>query len=138
MNVDLVIEGTGVFIDEAGAGKHIEAGAKKVLITAPAKGNTIPTYVIGVNAQVGAGAACLLMGAGASARRAACSRVLTPSSLPPTLFSPQDYKHSDTIISNASCTTNCLAPFVKVLDEKFGIVKGTMTTTHSYTGDQVR
>ena len=48
----------------------------------------------------------------------------------------QDYKHSDKIISNASCTTNCLAPFVKVLDEKFGIVKGTMTTTHSYTGDQ--
>uniref|UniRef100_A0A7I4BMM9 glyceraldehyde-3-phosphate dehydrogenase (NADP(+)) (phosphorylating) n=1 Tax=Physcomitrium patens TaxID=3218 RepID=A0A7I4BMM9_PHYPA len=48
----------------------------------------------------------------------------------------QDYKHSDTIISNASCTTNCLAPFVKVLDEKFGIIKGTMTTTHSYTGDQ--
>ena len=47
-----------------------------------------------------------------------------------------DYKHSDKIISNASCTTNCLAPFVKVLDEKFGIVKGTMTTTHSYTGDQ--
>jgi len=98
MNIDLVIEGTGVFIDEAGAGKHIEAGAKKVLITAPAKGSGIPTYVVGVN-EAG-------------------------------------YKHSDTIISNASCTTNCLAPFVKVLDEKFGIVKGTMTTTHSYTGDQ--
>jgi glyceraldehyde-3-phosphate dehydrogenase (NADP+) (phosphorylating) len=69
-----------------------------VLITAPAKGSGIPTYVVGVNAD--------------------------------------QYKHSDTIISNASCTTNCLAPFVKVLDEKFGIVKGTMTTTHSYTGDQ--
>ena len=98
MNVDLVIEGTGVFIDTKGATKHIEAGAKKVLITAPAKGSDIPTYVVGVNAD--------------------------------------QYKHSDNIISNASCTTNCLAPFVKVLDEKFGIVKGTMTTTHSYTGDQ--
>jgi len=98
MDVDLVIEGTGVFIDTPGASKHIQAGAKKVLITAPAKGSDIPTYEVGVNAA--------------------------------------DYKHSDAIISNASCTTNCLAPFVKVLDEKFGIVKGTMTTTHSYTGDQ--
>ncbi|GAB4816495.1 hypothetical protein N2152v2_003541 [Parachlorella kessleri] len=98
LDIDLVIEGTGVFIDTKGASKHIEAGAKKVLITAPAKGSDIPTYVVGVNEQ--------------------------------------DYKHSDAIISNASCTTNCLAPFVKVLDEKFGIVKGTMTTTHSYTGDQ--
>ncbi|KAG0560972.1 hypothetical protein KC19_9G027300 [Ceratodon purpureus] len=97
MNIDLVIEGTGVFVDEAGAGKHLQAGAKKVLITAPGKG-PIPTYVVGVNEQ--------------------------------------DYSHDDKIISNASCTTNCLAPFVKVLDEKFGIIKGTMTTTHSYTGDQ--
>jgi len=98
MNIDLVIEGTGVFIDSEGAGKHITAGAKKVLITAPAKGKEIPTYVVGVNAD--------------------------------------QYKHSEPIISNASCTTNCLAPFAKVLHEKFGIVKGTMTTTHSYTGDQ--
>jgi glyceraldehyde-3-phosphate dehydrogenase (NADP+) (phosphorylating) len=98
LEIDLVIEGTGVFIDTPGASKHIQAGAKKVLITAPAKGSDIPTYVVGVNAD--------------------------------------QYKHSDAIISNASCTTNCLAPFVKVLDEKFGIVKGTMTTTHSYTGDQ--
>eukprot|EP00879_Flechtneria_rotunda_P000055 GHRR01000085.1.p1 GENE.GHRR01000085.1~~GHRR01000085.1.p1 ORF type:complete len:398 (+),score=109.04 GHRR01000085.1:49-1194(+) len=98
LDIDLVIEGTGVFIDTPGASKHIQAGAKKVLITAPAKGSDIPTYVVGVNAD--------------------------------------QYKHSDAIISNASCTTNCLAPFVKVLDEKFGIVKGTMTTTHSYTGDQ--
>jgi glyceraldehyde-3-phosphate dehydrogenase (NADP+) (phosphorylating) len=98
MDIDLVIEGTGVFIDEAGAGKHLTAGAKKVLITAPAKDKSIPTYVVGVNAG--------------------------------------DYKHTDTIISNASCTTNCMAPFCKVLDEKFGIVKGLMTTTHSYTGDQ--
>jgi len=98
MGIDLVIEGTGVFIDVKGAGKHIEAGAKKVLITAPAKDKEIPTFVCGVNEQ--------------------------------------DYKHEYPIISNASCTTNCLAPFVKVLEEKFGIVKGTMTTTHSYTGDQ--
>ena len=81
MGIDLVIEGTGVFIDEAGAGKHIQAGAKKGLITAPGKGD-IPTYVVGVNAD--------------------------------------KYTDADTIISNASCTTNCLAPFVKVLDEKFG------------------
>jgi len=98
MDIDLVIEGTGVFIDTPGASKHITAGAKKVLITAPAKGSDIPTFVVGVNAD--------------------------------------QYKHEYPIISNASCTTNCLAPFVKVLEEKFGIVKGTMTTTHSYTGDQ--
>jgi len=100
MGVDLVIESTGVFIDQAGAGKHIASGAKKVLITAPAKGDDIPTYVVGVNAQ--------------------------------------DYDHdkSGPIVSNASCTTNCLAPFAKVLDDNFGIIKGTMTTTHSYTGDQ--
>ncbi|CDP18560.1 unnamed protein product [Coffea canephora] len=97
MGIDLVIEGTGVFVDREGAGKHIQAGAKKVLITAPGKGD-IPTYVIGVNAET--------------------------------------YNPDETIISNASCTTNCLAPFVKVLDQKFGIIKGTMTTTHSYTGDQ--
>jgi glyceraldehyde-3-phosphate dehydrogenase (NADP+) (phosphorylating) len=98
LGVDLVIEGTGVFIDTPGASKHITAGASKVLITAPAKGDDIPTYVLGVNAD--------------------------------------QYKHSDKIISNASCTTNGLAPFVKVIDEKFGLVKGLMTTTHSYTGDQ--
>ncbi|NP_001413420.1 glyceraldehyde-3-phosphate dehydrogenase A, chloroplastic [Spinacia oleracea] len=97
MGIDLVIEGTGVFVDRDGAGKHLQAGAKKVLITAPGKGD-IPTYVVGVNEE--------------------------------------GYTHADTIISNASCTTNCLAPFVKVLDQKFGIIKGTMTTTHSYTGDQ--
>eukprot|EP00250_Pteridium_aquilinum_P013628 c21465_g1_i1 orf=97-1404(-) len=99
MGIDIVIEGTGVFVDGPGAGKHIQAGAKKVIITAPAKGADIPTYVVGVNEG--------------------------------------DYGHDvANIISNASCTTNCLAPFVKVLDEEFGIVKGTMTTTHSYTGDQ--
>merc|ERR1711966_124183 len=98
LGVDIVIEGTGVFIDTPGASKHLTAGAKKVVITAPAKGDDIPTYVLGVNAD--------------------------------------QYKNSDKIISNASCTTNGLAPFVKVLNDKFGIVKGTMTTTHSYTGDQ--
>jgi glyceraldehyde-3-phosphate dehydrogenase (NADP+) (phosphorylating) len=98
MEIDIVIEGTGVFLDGPGAGKHITAGAKKVVITAPAKGNDIPTYVVGVNAD--------------------------------------EYDASANIVSNASCTTNCLAPFAKVLDEKFGIVKGTMTTCHSYTGDQ--
>ncbi|KAJ6401185.1 hypothetical protein OIU84_016573 [Salix udensis] len=97
MEIDLVIEGTGVFVDREGAGKHIVAGAKKVIITAPGKGD-IPTYVVGVNADA--------------------------------------YSSDEPIISNASCTTNCLAPFVKVLDQKFGIIKGTMTTTHSYTGDQ--
>uniref|UniRef100_A0A803N9F5 Glyceraldehyde 3-phosphate dehydrogenase NAD(P) binding domain-containing protein n=1 Tax=Chenopodium quinoa TaxID=63459 RepID=A0A803N9F5_CHEQI len=101
LGIDIVIEGTGVFVDGPGAGKHIQAGAKKVIITAPAKGSDIPTYVVGVNEG--------------------------------------DYSHDvANIISNASCTTNCLAPFVKVMDEELGIVKGTMTTTHSYTGDQLK
>jgi len=98
MGVDMVIEGTGVFLDTIGAGKHLSAGAKKVVITAPAKDKAIPTYVVGVNEG--------------------------------------DYDGGAPIVSNASCTTNCLAPFVKVLDEAFGIEQGTMTTTHSYTGDQ--
>ncbi|MEG4505117.1 type I glyceraldehyde-3-phosphate dehydrogenase [Microcoleus sp. F6_B4] len=97
--IDLIIEATGVFVDQAGASKHITAGAKKVLITAPGKGSEVGTYVMGVNDDT--------------------------------------YKHSDyTVISNASCTTNCLAPVLKVLHENFGIIKGMMTTTHSYTGDQ--
>lgn len=97
--IDLVIEATGVFVDEEGASKHIAAGAKKVLITAPGKGANVGTFVVGVN--------------------------------------DHEYDHKqNNIISNASCTTNCLAPVVKVLHEHFGIVKGTMTTTHSYTGDQ--
>jgi glyceraldehyde-3-phosphate dehydrogenase (NAD(P)) len=96
--VDLVIEATGVFRDRDGAGKHIAAGAKKVMITAPAKGD-IATFVMGVNHK------------------------------------QYDHNKHD-IVSNASCTTNCLAPFAKVLNEKFNIIKGTMTTTHSYTGDQ--
>jgi len=97
--VDLVIESTGVFVTEEGAKKHIKAGAKKVLITAPGKGGNVGTFVMGVNHQD---------------------------------YDPQKYD----VVSNASCTTNCLAPIAKVLDEKFGIIKGTMTTTHSYTGDQ--
>ncbi|ELR98919.1 type I glyceraldehyde-3-phosphate dehydrogenase [Gloeocapsa sp. PCC 73106] len=97
--VDLIIEATGVFVSEEGAAQHIQAGAKKVLITAPGKGGNIGTYVVGVN--------------------------------------DHEYKHEDyDIISNASCTTNCLSPIVKVIHENFGIIKGTMTTTHSYTGDQ--
>ncbi|MDJ1184625.1 type I glyceraldehyde-3-phosphate dehydrogenase [Roseofilum casamattae] len=97
--VDLIIESTGVFVTEEGASKHLQAGAKKVLITAPGKGGNIGTFVMGVNHE--------------------------------------EYRHEDyNVVSNASCTTNCLAPFAKVLHEKFGIIKGTMTTTHSYTGDQ--
>ena len=97
--VDLVIESTGVFNDDVGASKHFEAGAKKVILTAPGKGAKVGTFVVGVNAH--------------------------------------EYRHEDwDILSNASCTTNCMAPIVKVLDQEFGIVKGTMTTTHSYTGDQ--
>ncbi len=98
MGVDLVVESTGVFTDREGASKHIQAGAKKVLITAPAKNPDI-TVVPGVN--------------------------------------DKDYdneKHN--IISLGSCTTNCLAPVVSVLDEKFGVEKGLMTTTHAYTNDQ--
>nr|P34919.1 RecName: Full=Glyceraldehyde-3-phosphate dehydrogenase, chloroplastic; AltName: Full=NADP-dependent glyceraldehydephosphate dehydrogenase; Flags: Precursor [Chondrus crispus]CAA51516.1 glyceraldehyde-3-phosphate dehydrogenase (NADP+) (phosphorylating) precursor [Chondrus crispus] len=99
MNIDIVVEATGVFVDAPGAGKHIEAGAKKVLITAPGKGDGIGTFVVGVNEK--------------------------------------DYSHDKyDIVSNASCTTNCMAPFMKVLDDEFGVVRGMMTTTHSYTGDQ--
>lgn len=97
-DIDLVIESTGVFTSREGAMRHINAGAKKVLITAPGK-NDDGTFVVGVN--------------------------------------DGDYDHDRCqIISNASCTTNCLAPIVKVLHENFKIIKGTMTTTHSYTGDQ--
>jgi len=99
LGIDIVVEATGVFIDKEGAGKHIEAGAKKVLITAPGKGDGVGTFVVGVNSD--------------------------------------EYDHDKyDIVSNASCTTNCMAPFISVLEEEFGIIKGTMTTTHSYTGDQ--
>ena len=97
MDCDVVVESTGVFRDEAGAGKHITAGAKKVVISAPAKGG-ITTVVLGVNDEV----------------------------------VTDDVK----IISNASCTTNCLAPMAKVLNDSFGLVKGYITTVHAYTSDQ--
>lgn len=98
LGVDIVIESTGIFTEREGANKHITAGAKKVIISAPAKGEDL-TIVLGVN--------------------------------------DADYnpaKHH--IISNASCTTNCLAPAAKVVHDSFGIVKGLMTTIHAYTNDQ--
>lgn len=98
LGVDLVVESTGRFVDKEGASKHLKAGAKKVIISAPAKGEGIPTIVYNVNHKT--------------------------------------IKKSDKIISGASCTTNGLAPVVKVLDDKFGIVKGMMTTIHAYTADQ--
>jgi glyceraldehyde 3-phosphate dehydrogenase len=97
LGVDVVVESTGFFRDKATAGKHLAAGAKKVIISAPAKGD-IQTIVLGVN----------------------------DDKIDPSIE----------IYSNASCTTNCLAPMAKVLDDAFGIVKGFMTTIHSYTGDQ--
>lgn len=96
--VDVVIEATGVFRSKDQCQAHIDAGAKKVLITAPAKNEDI-TIVMGVNEKD---------------------------------YDPNNHH----IISNASCTTNCLAPFAKVVNDKFGIVKGLMTTVHSYTNDQ--
>jgi len=98
LKVDVVLESTGFFTSREGAQKHIDAGAKKVLISAPAK-NPDLTMCIGINDD---------------------------------LYDPA--KHN--IVSNASCTTNCLAPLVKVLNDKWGIEKGFMSTIHSYTGDQ--
>jgi len=98
LGVDVVIESTGVFTDGLKARTHLEAGAKKVLITAPAKNEDV-TVVLGVNDSA---------------------------------YNPK--KHQ--IVSNASCTTNCLAPVVKTLLDKFGIERGLMTTIHSYTNDQ--
>jgi glyceraldehyde 3-phosphate dehydrogenase len=98
LNVDIVIESTGVFTDAAQVRAHLEAGAKKVIITAPAKDEDI-TVVLGVNDSA---------------------------------YNPR--KHH--IVSNASCTTNCLAPVAKVIHDSFGIERGLMTTTHAYTNDQ--
>ncbi|MDF3302007.1 type I glyceraldehyde-3-phosphate dehydrogenase [Streptomyces tropicalis] len=98
LGVDIVIESTGIFTKKDDAAKHIAGGAKKVLISAPAKDEDI-TIVMGVNQDK---------------------------------YDPA--KHH--VISNASCTTNCVAPMAKVLDENFGIVKGLMTTVHAYTNDQ--
>ncbi len=96
--VDIVIEATGKFVDKEGCSKHLTGGAKKVLISAPAKGPDV-TLCMGINLE---------------------------------MYKPAEHH----IISNASCTTNCLAPVAKVLDETFGIVNGIMTTIHSYTNDQ--
>lgn len=96
--IDVVIESTGLFLDLEDAQKHLTAGAKKVVLSAPPKTSGIKTIVIGVN--------------------------------------DKDLGEKDTIVSNASCTTNCAAPMVKVLQENFGIEKGLLTTVHAYTSDQ--
>jgi glyceraldehyde 3-phosphate dehydrogenase len=98
MGVEVVIESTGIFTDAEKAKAHLAGGAKRVIISAPAKGEDI-TIVLGVNEEK---------------------------------FDPANHR----ILSNASCTTNCLAPVAKVLNDTFGIVKGLMTTVHSYTNDQ--
>ncbi|MCF1750941.1 type I glyceraldehyde-3-phosphate dehydrogenase [Mariniradius sediminis] len=98
LDIDIVLESTGKFTSKESAAAHLQAGAKKVIITAPSPSPEVPTIVLGVNEQI-------LIG-------------------------------NETIISNASCTTNCLAPMVKVLDEAFGIEKGFVSTVHSYTNDQ--
>jgi glyceraldehyde 3-phosphate dehydrogenase len=98
LGVDVVVESTGFFTDATKARAHVDAGAKKVIISAPAKNEDI-TVVMGVNNQD---------------------------------YDPDQH----TVISNASCTTNCLAPMAKALDDEFGIVKGLMTTIHAYTADQ--
>lgn len=98
LGVDIVIESTGHFTEPEAAAQHISAGAKKVIISAPAKGDA-PTFVMGVNEG---------------------------------LYDPEHHH----VISNASCTTNCLAPVVKVLNDAFGIERGLMTTVHAYTADQ--
>lgn len=95
--IDVVLESTGRFVDDAGAGLHLQAGARKVIISAPAKGK-VHTIVLGVNDDTLNG--------------------------------------SETMISNASCTTNCLAPMAKVLNDNFGIDRGYITTIHAYTQDQ--
>ncbi len=98
LGVDVVLECTGIFRDAEKAGLHLEAGAKKVVISAPAKGEGIDTVVLGVN--------------------------------------DDQLSDDNKVYSNASCTTNCLAPVVKILDDNWGIQVGSMTTTHAYTSDQ--
>jgi glyceraldehyde 3-phosphate dehydrogenase len=99
LGVDIVIESTGVFRSRASLQQHVDAGAKRVILTVPSQDKIDQTVVLGVNdAELGA---------------------------------------DDIIVSNASCTTNCLVPLAKVLDDNFGIVKGVMTTVHAYTNDQV-
>jgi glyceraldehyde 3-phosphate dehydrogenase len=98
LGVDVVIESTGVFRTREAVAKHLEAGAKRVILTVPAKDELDATVVLGVN--------------------------------------DEDLEEDDVIVSNASCTTNCLAPVAKVLDDAFGIKRGVMTTVHAYTNDQ--
>jgi glyceraldehyde 3-phosphate dehydrogenase len=98
LNIDVVVESTGVFRDKASLMNHINAGAKKVVLTVPAKDEIDAMVVVGVNDEI--------------------------------------LKPEHQIVSNASCTTNCLAPMAKVLNDAFGIVEGLMTTTHAYTNDQ--
>ncbi len=97
LGIDVVIESTGVFLTTADCRDHIRAGAKKVVISAPAKDEETPTYLIGVN---------------------------------------MDTYHGEDIVSNASCTTNCIAPVIKVLNDNFGVKQSLFTTVHSYTADQ--
>ena len=97
LNIDVLIESTGFFLDKESAGKHLQAGAKKVIISAPAKGD-VETIVLGVNDEI--------------------------------------LNNNSFILSNASCTTNCAAPMVKILDDAFGVESGLLTTIHAYTGDQ--
>ena len=98
LGIDVVIESTGRFTDKISASAHLKAGAKKVIISAPAKGGGVGTYVMGVNMD--------------------------------------KLTKNDRIISNASCTTNCIAPIMAIMQEKFGIEKSLMTTVHAYTADQ--
>src|SRR5258706_11051189 len=98
LGVDVVMECTGLFTSKAKAGAHIQAGARKVIISAPGEKDVDRTVVFGVNHK--------------------------------------ELKGSDTVISNASCTTNCLAPLVKAIDDRIGVLSGLMTTVHSYTNDQ--
>lgn len=98
LDVDVVIESTGVFRTKESASKHLQAGAKKVVISAPAKGEEVKTVVLGINDEILSG--------------------------------------DDTILSNASCTTNCAAPLVKIIDDNWGVESAYITTVHSYTGDQ--
>ncbi len=98
LSVDVVIESTGFFVKREDASKHLTAGAKRVVLSAPAKGEDVPTYVIGVNAD--------------------------------------KISAEDTIISNASCTTNCITPVMAVLEGSVGVEKALMTTVHSYTASQ--
>jgi len=99
LGVDIVIESTGRFTDKESASAHLKAGAKNVIISAPAKGGGVETVVLGVNSQ--------------------------------------SLSSKDKIVSNASCTTNCIAPVMKMMNDKFGVVKSMMTTVHAYTADQV-